>query len=183
MTGLYSRWAIMIGLTLVLAFMTYNRYQQHLSTVPFKDLMSGPSVSEEVRIQGMVKSGTLNGDTTQGQATFELVQDSMTLPVHIYFAYMFGGMVRKMGCKIRPYERHKGETDRVIEKAVDILADAFSGNRSREEAVEAVVSLFEQIETVELPQESSRPKVAIFGDLYARDNHVFNQDLIHQTCC
>jgi predicted CoA-substrate-specific enzyme activase len=108
-----------------------------------------------------------------------MIDISMTLPVHIYFAYMFGGMVRKMGCKIRPYERHKGETDRVIEKAVDILTYAFAGNCSREEAVEAVVSLFEQIETVEVPEESSRPKVAIFGDLYARDNHVFNQDLIH----
>ncbi len=81
MTGLYSRWAIMMGLTLVIALMTYNRYQQHLSTVPFKDLMNGPSVTQEVRIQGMVKSGTLNGDTTQGQATFELVENTITLPV------------------------------------------------------------------------------------------------------
>lgn len=81
MTGLYSRWAVMIGLTLVIAFMTYNRYQQHLSTVPFKDLMGHTSVSQEVRIQGMVKSGTLTGDSTQGQATFELMQDTMTLPV------------------------------------------------------------------------------------------------------
>ena len=68
MTGLYSRWAVMIGLTLVIAFMTYNRYQQHLSTIPFKDLMDHTGVSQEVRIQGMVKSGTLTGDSTQGQA-------------------------------------------------------------------------------------------------------------------
>ena len=108
-----------------------------------------------------------------------MIDISVTLPVHIYFAYMFGGMLRKMGCKIRPYERHQGETDRVIEKAVAILSEAFAGNCSREDAVEAVVSQFEQIETVEAGAGSSRPKVAIFGDLYARDNHVFNQDLIH----
>jgi len=38
-----------------------------------------------------------------------------------------------------------------------------------------VISLFKKIETVP----GKRPKVAIFGDLYARDNDVFNQDLIH----
>jgi predicted CoA-substrate-specific enzyme activase len=108
-----------------------------------------------------------------------MIDISMTLPVSIYFAYLFGGMVRKMGCRIRPYERHRGETDRVIGEAVEILADAFAGNSSREDAVESVVCLFEKIETVEALQGSSRPKVAIFGDLYARDNPVFNQDLIH----
>jgi len=107
-----------------------------------------------------------------------MIDLSMALPVNIYFAYMFGGMLRKMGCKIRPYERHKGETDSVIENAVDILAEAFAGNGSREDAVAEVVSRFKQIETVKVSGRTSRPKVAVFGDLYARDNHVFNQDLI-----
>jgi len=104
---------------------------------------------------------------------------SMSLPINNYFAYMFGGMLRKIGCKIRPYECHKGETDRIIEKAVDILVDTLVGNRSREDAVAEIVSRFEQIETVKKSRDPSRPKVALFGDLYARDNHVFNQDLIH----
>jgi predicted nucleotide-binding protein (sugar kinase/HSP70/actin superfamily) len=107
-----------------------------------------------------------------------MIDISVTLPVNIFFAYMFGGMVRKMGCRIRPYERHKGQTDSVIANAVDILAEAFAGNLSREDAVAEVVSRFEQIEKIEDPGGSSRPQVAIFGDLYARDNHVFNQDLI-----
>jgi predicted nucleotide-binding protein (sugar kinase/HSP70/actin superfamily) len=84
-----------------------------------------------------------------------------------------------MGCRIRPYERFQGETDRVIAEAVDILADAFAGERSRETAVAEVVSRFEQIETVKVRDAQSRPKVAIFGDLYARDNPVFNQGLVH----
>jgi predicted nucleotide-binding protein (sugar kinase/HSP70/actin superfamily) len=80
---------------------------------------------------------------------------------------------------MRPYERHKGATDSVIENAVNILVDAFLGNRSKEDAVAEIVSRFEQIETVKGHGGPTRPKVAIFGDLYARDNHVFNQDLIH----
>ena len=103
---------------------------------------------------------------------------SMKLPINNYFAYMFGGMIHKIGCKIRPYERRQGDTDRVIAAAGDILRQAFLGNRSREEAVSEVVSKFEAIETIAPARRPRRPKVAIFGDLYARDNHVFNQNLI-----
>jgi predicted nucleotide-binding protein (sugar kinase/HSP70/actin superfamily) len=104
---------------------------------------------------------------------------SMKLPVNNYFAYMFGGMIRKAGCKIRPYERYKGDTDRVIALNIDILRNAFLGNQTKEVAVAEVVSNFESIEIVKNTGFRQRPKVAIFGDLYARDNHVFNQELIH----
>ena len=104
---------------------------------------------------------------------------SMTLPVNNYFAYMFGGMIRKIGCKVRPYERRQGQTDRMITRAQDILRDAFLGNRSKEQAVAEVVTGFEGIEIEDDRRDPRRPKVAVFGDLYARDNEVINQDLIH----
>ncbi|CAB1058534.1 Activator of 2-hydroxyglutaryl-CoA dehydratase [Olavius sp. associated proteobacterium Delta 1] len=104
---------------------------------------------------------------------------SVTLPLNNYFAYMFGGMIRKIGCKIRPYERHKGDTDQVIAAAVAILCDALAGNRSKAAAVDEVVSSLEAIETMDPTLLPPRPKVAIFGDLYTRDNSVINQDLIH----
>ncbi len=101
---------------------------------------------------------------------------SVKLPVNTYFAFMFGGLIRKMGCKLRPYEKTKGATDRVIEDSVEILADAFSGHRPKEDAVAEVVSRFEEID---VERADSRPKAAIFGDLYARDNEVMNQGLVH----
>jgi predicted nucleotide-binding protein (sugar kinase/HSP70/actin superfamily) len=108
---------------------------------------------------------------------------SLKLPLNIYLAFMMGGLVRKIGCKLRPYEKIKGTTDRVIEEGMAILVEAFSGNRSKEEAVSEVVSLFEGIETSSegstFRGHRERPQVAIFGDLYARDNEVINQDLIH----
>jgi predicted CoA-substrate-specific enzyme activase len=100
---------------------------------------------------------------------------SLKLPVDTYLAYMFGGLVRKMGCRIRPYEKEKGATDRIIKKSIDTLADSFLGNRSKESAVAEVVSYFEGIET----EFEQRPKIAIFGDMYVRDNEVMNQDLVH----
>jgi predicted nucleotide-binding protein (sugar kinase/HSP70/actin superfamily) len=118
-------------------------------------------------------NGMSEAEVYTGSMSF--VDLSMKLPLSSYLAYMFGGLVRKMGCKIRPYEKEKGTTDRVIKKSIDILADAFLGNRSKESAVEEVVSYFEGIEV----SYEQRPKVAVFGDLYVRDNDVLNQDLLH----
>jgi predicted nucleotide-binding protein (sugar kinase/HSP70/actin superfamily) len=86
---------------------------------------------------------------------------------------MLGGMLRKVACKIRPYEVKKGETDSVLNKAIKVLTDAFSGKRPIEKSLEEIISHFEWIET----EASPRPKVAIFGDLYSRDNRVMNQNL------
>jgi predicted nucleotide-binding protein (sugar kinase/HSP70/actin superfamily) len=105
-----------------------------------------------------------------------LLDLSPTLPYDVYLAYMFGGFIRRMGCRIRPYEIHAGETDRVIEEAIRTLEGAFESDQSKEEALAEVVSRFEAIEVAETER---RPEVAIFGDIYSRDNSIMNQDLVH----
>ena len=95
--------------------------------------------------------------------------------VNTYFAFMFGGLLRKLGCKIRPYETVTGITDKVMAEALEIFKETFAGRRSKESAVSAVVSRFEEIPV----QRQDRPKAAIFGDLFVRDNPVMNQDLLH----
>ncbi|KAB2891851.1 MAG: CoA activase [Desulfobulbaceae bacterium] len=107
-----------------------------------------------------------------GQLSFSDI--SLKATMSAYFAYMFGGMLRKVACRIRPYEREKGETDRVLDKSIRILSDAFEGKRDKEDALAEIISHFEWIDTIS----EKRPKVAIFGDLYVRDNRVMNQDLI-----
>ncbi len=108
-----------------------------------------------------------------------MIDISLSLPINNYFAYMFGGFLRKIGCKIRPYEKNAGDTDRVISRAMDLLTDAFLGNTDKETAIAALVSLFKSIETHNPNVVGQRPQVAIFGDLYVRDNPVMNQDLDH----
>jgi predicted nucleotide-binding protein (sugar kinase/HSP70/actin superfamily) len=100
---------------------------------------------------------------------------SVRLPIDIYFAYMFGGFLRKMACRVRPYECQRGSTDRAVSEAIQILEEAELEGRGKEEAVRQVVSLFKAIKT----QFTRRPKVAIFGDLYVRDNDFINQGLVH----
>jgi predicted CoA-substrate-specific enzyme activase len=126
--------------------------------------------------QGMEKVGIYTG-------SLSFADISLKLPLNTYLAFMVGGLVRRVGCKIRPYEKISGTTDRVIAESMDVLVAAFSGNLSKEKAVAEVVSRFEAIETIRegsvVHSHHQRPKVAIFGDLYARDNEIINQDLIH----
>ena len=92
-----------------------------------------------------------------------------------YFSYMFGGLLRSVGCKIRPYEINHGETDQKLAKAIAILEKAFEENSSKEAALKEALIPFSDIRT---KREYQRPKVGIFGDFYVRDNDVMNQDLI-----
>lgn len=100
---------------------------------------------------------------------------SLAACLNAYLAYMIGGLIRRVGCRIRPYEMTRGETDAVIREGIGILEKAFLGKAPMEKSIKQVISLFEQIEY----KPEKRPKVAIFGDLYVRDNNVLNQDLIH----
>ncbi len=100
---------------------------------------------------------------------------SFKASTNTYFAYMFGGLIRSIGCKIRPYEIHKGETDQALASALAILGAAFLTGGSKEKALKETISLFTRIQI----KKEARPKVGIFGDLYVRDNDVMNQDLVH----
>ncbi len=93
-----------------------------------------------------------------------------------YFAYMFGGLLRSIGCKIRPYEINKGETDQVLDHALSIIKTAFLTGGSKEKALQEAIPLFSKIKVT---KDRNRPKVGIFGDLYVRDNDIMNQDLVH----
>ncbi|MDI6726943.1 MAG: hypothetical protein QMD32_08240, partial [Smithellaceae bacterium] len=103
-----------------------------------------------------------------------LADISIQASIEAYFAYMFSGMLRKLGCKIRPYEREKGMTDRVIAQSLNILYNTLLGGRPKDDDLSKVIGMFKKIKT----DTGQRPKVAIFGDLYARDNDVFNQNLV-----
>ena len=116
---------------------------------------------------GMEEAGVFCGELS-------FIDISVRAAMNAYFSYMFGGMLRKVACRIRPYEREKGRTDRVLNQAIKILSEAFSGRRPKAEALSEIISHFEWIET----EKTQRPKVAIFGDLYVRDNSVMNQDVI-----
>ena len=118
---------------------------------------------------GLDKTGVYVGEVS-------MIDFSPIISVKTYFAYMFGGNLKKIGCMIRPYEIEKGKTDRILAQCRNIFIDAFLGKLKYLEAVEKVI---EKIDSIEIDKTRSKPKVAIFGDLYVRDNDIMNQDLIH----
>lgn len=117
---------------------------------------------------GMEKAAVYKGDLS-------LNDISRRAAVNTWFAYMFGGLVRSLGCRLRPYETRQGLTDQAIQDTMDLLSRSFEGEIPREKALTRMAELFRQIPVHRTP----RPKVSIFGDFYVRDNPVMNQDLIH----
>ncbi len=107
-----------------------------------------------------------------GQITFADI--SINTSVNSYLAFLFGGFLRKIECKLRPYEIQDGQTDTMIKKSMEILYQVFLDGTSKEEALKQVIEWCKMIEV----KNEQRPKVAIFGDLYVRDNDMFNQQLI-----
>jgi predicted CoA-substrate-specific enzyme activase len=102
------------------------------------------------------------------------IEFSMRSAFNAYLAYFFGGLLRRLVCKIRPGEKVPGMTDAVLEKAMEVMEAAFTGAKNKEEAAREVVAMFSAI-----PRDRvERVKVAIFGDIYVRDNDVMNQDLV-----
>lgn len=100
---------------------------------------------------------------------------SLSACYYAYFAYLLGGLIRLTGHRIRPYEIHKGDTDRVLKSTVGALDGAFLGKKPMEKAVSEVISMFDRIPR----SDGNKPKVALFGDFYICDNDLMNQDLSH----
>ncbi|HLF35002.1 MAG TPA: acyl-CoA dehydratase activase, partial [Cyclobacteriaceae bacterium] len=116
---------------------------------------------------GMEKVSVFLGD-------FIFYDVSLQTAINAYLAYMFGGYLRKIACRIRPYEKIKGTTDEVMQRSFSKLYEVFKHGKNKEEALEKIISDFECIEI----EKKELIKVAIFGDLYVRDNDLMNQELI-----
>ncbi len=102
------------------------------------------------------------------------IEISARAALNAYCVYLFGGMLRRMQCKTRPYEVHAGAADRAVAEGLEIFTQALLEQRPKMKAAREVVERFLAIEVEGEP----RHQVAIFGDLYVRDNDVMNQDLI-----
>lgn len=98
----------------------------------------------------------------------------VALVYEIYMAYALAGLVQRIVHKIRPREKTAGSTDSRLCLASERLFECFASGESKEDAFRQVVADFLGIDT----RDGHLPQVGIVGDLYVRDNEVFNQDLI-----
>ncbi|MCX7025115.1 MAG: acyl-CoA dehydratase activase [Spirochaetes bacterium] len=94
--------------------------------------------------------------------------------VGAYLSFTLGGSLRQLGCRVRPYEKVEGATDRATAETMADLVATFESGGKRGPALRRMIDRFEAIPT----GGERRPRVAIFGDFYSRDNEIFNQGLI-----
>lgn len=94
----------------------------------------------------------------------------------VYCAFLLGGLLRRMGCKLRPYETFRGQTNLLIAEAGQRLYHCIAHGQSKQKVFKEIVAELSRIPVSE--SYDARPKAAIIGDLYVRDNDVFNQQLI-----
>jgi predicted CoA-substrate-specific enzyme activase len=100
---------------------------------------------------------------------------SLRATFNAYKAFLAGGLLRRVGCRIRPYETEPGATDAAISRGLLLLQKAFETGTSRGAAMRAAAALFDSIPVAG----ARRPQVGVFGDLYVRDNDVMSQQLLH----
>jgi predicted nucleotide-binding protein (sugar kinase/HSP70/actin superfamily) len=94
----------------------------------------------------------------------------------LYRAWLISGLLQKMTHQVRPREKSVGATDRLVQKAERSLFTAFRQGTSKEGVFQEIVEDLGAIEKTDV----RLPQVGIVGDIYVRDNDVFNQDLIRR---
>ena len=99
---------------------------------------------------------------SSGDAALEL---NANFAVTLLKAIMVADMINELGYKIRPYEVNKGETNRVIEEAKEIMGDALREKHSIFRALRKVRKMFTAIE---VDYTRVKPKVKITGEFWAQ---------------
>ena len=83
MMTFYARWGAILAGIIFLTILTNNHYQEDLATVLPQDILGSPS-TEEIRLLGMVRGGTLQGNFASGDARFDVIEGTTSLPVQYH---------------------------------------------------------------------------------------------------
>jgi predicted CoA-substrate-specific enzyme activase len=92
----------------------------------------------------------------------------------IWAAFVAGDVLMKLRCKILPYEKNPGETERVMEEEMQKLDQVLEKNQSLVPAFRGAAERISRIET--LP--GRKPLVGVVGEIYVRCNAFTNDRVI-----
>lgn len=94
----------------------------------------------------------------------------------MWHSMVMGDIMRKLACRVRPYEAVRGETDTVIEKWMQRLEEEFA--KEDISGVDALVR--EAVAEVKAIRQTGevRPLVGIVGEIYVRCDPFINNNLI-----
>jgi len=87
-------------------------------------------------------------------------------------------MIRKLQQQIRPYEKIKGETNRVYRESLDNIVRCIENDaKGLADVLGASGKKFEAIERLDIPR---KPIVAIVGEIFMRDNKFCSGDIVNR---
>jgi predicted nucleotide-binding protein (sugar kinase/HSP70/actin superfamily) len=85
-------------------------------------------------------------------------------------------MLQKALWECRPYEKRKGQTDRVYQFALDAVAAAIE---RRTDLLPVLRDIYEDFSAIEIT-ERSKPVIGVVGEIYIRSNRFSNEDIVRQ---
>ena len=93
----------------------------------------------------------------------------------LWLALLASDVFFKTGCRLRPYEVQKGETDRALAESLEILNAAFSERKGDlMGAVKEGMDIMRRVTT----QGPPKPLVGIVGEIFVRCNSFSNEDVV-----
>lgn len=84
MKWFYIRWGGLVLVAMIISMLVTRHYESQLKTVAPSDLAHASPPASPLRVQGMVKSGTLQGPVEQGAVQFELVDETAAIRVQYH---------------------------------------------------------------------------------------------------
>lgn len=100
------------------------------------------------------------------------------LPVKIrpflWEVILMSDILYKLRCKMKPYEKREGETEKVLEEGIQVMEGAISRGEDIYPAFEKILRRFGEVETAHSP----KPLVGIVGEIYVRCNPFSNDNIV-----
>lgn len=93
----------------------------------------------------------------------------------LWRAMLIGDIMLKFVCRVRPYEKQRGMTDKVTEEQLQRMIEVFESGKDIVQALREMAKVYESI-----PRDDSvrKPLVGIVGEIYVRANPFSNEDVI-----
>lgn len=87
-------------------------------------------------------------------------------------------LLTKKLLETRPYEKHRGETDRVYQDCLKDICEAIRGGG--EKLAEALRRSLEALDGIEVVEPGTKPLIGIVGEIFVRFNRFSNEEVIRK---
>ncbi len=93
----------------------------------------------------------------------------------LFKAIVISDIIMKARCKMKPYEKNSGETDKKIDEVCHLISETIKQGGDLCQMLEKSIH---NISTTQTNRSSSKPLVGIVGEIYVRNNLFANENVI-----